>query len=143
MVGRNFRNFSFKEITQDDNGTLSISRVAGIPNINSPQPPGDISTWFLGTRAENGHEFIAKAVGHIIQYRQEYLPGDPETITDEVKASPQYQAGIRALRDAYDKLLNYLREYGTPYFSMHINGYLAALKQGLYGKTQQDILADV
>lgn len=127
MVGRIFRNFSFKEITTDDNGTLSIGRVTGIPNINSPQPPGDISTWFLGTRAENGplfKELIDKAVDHIIQYRHDYLPGDPETITSDVKASPEYQAGMSALMDAYGKLLEYLGEYSTPYFSMRYQGHV-------------------
>jgi len=85
----------------------------------------DISTWFLGTRAENGAEFkepIAKAVDHIVQYRQEYLPG--ETITSQVKASPEYQGGMSALRDAYDKLLEYLREYSTPHFSMRYQGHV-------------------
>ena len=126
MVDSISRNFS-QNFSEDDNGDLSIGRLNGIPNINSPQPPGDVSTWFMGTRAENGPEFkelIAKAVDHIIQYRQEYLPGDPETITPEVKASPEYQAGMSALRDAYDKLLEYLREYATPYFSMRYQGHV-------------------
>lgn len=77
MVGRIFRNFSLNEITQTNNGTLSIGRITGIPNINSPQPPGNISTWFLGTRAENGSQFkqlIGKAVDHVIEYRQSYQP---------------------------------------------------------------------
>lgn len=85
---------NFKELIQDDRGDLSINRLTGIPNINSPQPPGDISTWFLGTRAENGAEFkelIAQAVDHIIEYRQTYLPEDPETLTPEVKSSPEYR----------------------------------------------------
>lgn len=121
------KKFSFNEFSQDENGTLSIGRLTGIPNINSPQSPGDISTWFLGTRAENGPEFkelIAKAVDHIIQYRHNYLPGDPETITSDVKASPEYQAGMSALIDAYDKLLEYLGEYSTPYFSMRYQGHV-------------------
>ena len=127
MGGRIFRNFSFKEFTQEDNGTLSIGRLTGIPSINSPQPPGNVSTWFLGTRAENGQvfkELIGKAVDHVIQYRQDYLPGEPETITPEVKASPEYQAGMNALMDAYDELLKYLNEYATPYFSMRYQGHV-------------------
>ncbi|MEG4977068.1 MULTISPECIES: hypothetical protein [unclassified Microcoleus] len=118
---------NFSEFIQDDSGDLSINRLTGIPNINSPQPPGDISTWFLGTRAENGAEFkelIAKAVDHIIEYRQTYLPDDPETITPEVKSSPEYRAGMGALTDAYNKLLEYLREYATPYFSMRYQGHV-------------------
>lgn len=118
---------NFSEFIQDDSGDLSINRLTGIPNINSPQPPGDISTSFLGTRAENGAEFkelIAKAVDHIIEYRQTYLPDDPETITPEVKSSPEYRAGMGALTDAYNKLLEYLREYATPYFSMRYQGHV-------------------
>jgi len=119
---------NFNEFIQDDSGDLSINRLTGIPNINSPQPPGDISTWFLGTRAENGAEFkelIAKAVDHIIEYRQRYLPDDPETITTEVKSSPEYRAGMGALTDAYNKLLEYLREYATPYFRTKLSKLFA------------------
>ncbi|MEP6577970.1 pyridoxal-dependent decarboxylase [Microcoleus vaginatus GB2-A3] len=117
----------FNEFIQGDSGDLSINRLTEIPNINSPQPPGDISTWFLGTRAENGAEFkelIGKAVDHIIEYRQTYLPDDPETITPEVKSSPEHRAGMGALTDAYNKLLEYLREYATPYFSMRYQGHV-------------------
>ncbi|MBD1810783.1 hypothetical protein NDA07_09510, partial [Microcoleus vaginatus DQ-U2] len=97
---------NFNEFIEDDSGDLSINRLTEIPNINSPQPPGDISTWFLGTRAENGAEFkelIGKAVDHIIEYRQTYLPNDPETIIPEVKSSPEHRAGMGALTDAYNK----------------------------------------
>ncbi|MFM7369358.1 MAG: hypothetical protein ACKO2Z_16530, partial [Sphaerospermopsis kisseleviana] len=120
MVGRIVKNFSFKEIKKTDDGALSIGQFTNVPDINPPQPPGNIANWFLGTRAENGTEFkqlIAQAVDHIIDYRQSYLPGDPETITQDVKASLEYQAGMQALRDAYNQLLQHLREYGTPFFS--------------------------
>lgn len=126
MDERISKDFGFKKSTSNDNGALSIGRVTGIPNINSRYSPGNVSTWFLGTRAENAalfKELIDKAVAHIIEYRHSYLPGDPETITPEIKASKEYQAGVSALMDAYDKLLNYLREYGTPHFSMRYQGH--------------------
>ena len=127
MVGRIVKNFSFKEIKKTDDGALSIGQFTNVPDINPPQPPGNIANWFLGTRAENGTEFkqlIAQAVDHIIDYRQSYLPGDPETITQDVKASLEYQAGMQALRDAYNQLLQHLREYGTPFFSMRYQGHI-------------------
>lgn len=127
MIERVVKNFSFKEIKKNREGALSIGRFTDVPDINPPQLPGYIDTWFLGTRAENGGEFkelIAQAVDHIIEYRQSYLPGDPQTITPDVKASSEYQAGMQSLKDAYNKLLMHLREYSTPYFSMRYQGHL-------------------
>ena len=101
-----------------------------------------LATWFLGPKAENGgllRSLAERAVQAHIRDRRAYQPSDPAWVTEEMKDSPAYKAGVEALEAAVDDLCR--RLVGSiPFFSYRyqahmlwdqtlpaILGYLAAL----------------
>ena len=57
--------------------------------------------WFLGPKAENLdllRELIGQAVDSHAAFRQAFHPEDPTHITEAIRASPAYEAGVARLR---------------------------------------------
>src|SRR4051794_37141896 len=56
-----------------------------------------LESWFLGPKAENQtlfQELVNQAVGSHCDYRRDYFPSDPVSITKELKQSPNYEAAV-------------------------------------------------
>jgi len=116
----------YKDIQPGPHGTVSLGSHKGLPDIRSGGG-GDISTFFLGPRAENANlfsELVGMAVDAVVDYRRYYHPEDPPHITEQIKVSPGYLEGVQVLRDKYNVLLQKLSRYTTPYFSMRYQGHM-------------------
>ena len=101
-----------------------------------------LATWFLGPKAENA-ELLRRLAGRAVEAqladRLEYQPSDPPWVTEEIKKTPAYAAGVQALEKALDELVQRLHA-SVPFFSYRyqahmlwdqtlpaILGYLAAM----------------
>lgn len=118
--------FHYKHIVQEQDGTLTIGTIKGIPDI-SAGGIGEPAAWFMGPRAENADLFrrmIELAMHEAADYRTEYKPGDPEVITEEVKASQSYKDAVANMELSYRKLVDFLKQYSTPFFSMRYQGHM-------------------
>ncbi len=116
----------YSEIEKDENGDFRIGPISQVPDISQTQE-SDISTLFLGPRAENQElltRLIHQALAHIYEYRQSYYVEDPVVITEEIKASPSYQKASDQIRKAFDELLGFLLKHATPYFSLRYQGHM-------------------
>lgn len=105
---------------------MSIGEIHDIPDISLPGS-GEPTAWFLGPRAENRallSELINAALKHIYEFRQSYLPGDPEVITEQVKTSESFRATHAEMLQAYEELLDYLRDKALPFFSLRYQGHM-------------------
>ena len=116
----------YRDFEPGPHGTISLGPHTGLPDIRSGGG-GDISTFFLGPRAENASlfsELVGMAVDAVVDYRRYYHPEDPPHITEQMKVSPEYLEGVQILKDKYNLLLQKLSRYTTPYFSMRYQGHM-------------------
>ena len=101
-----------------------------------------LATWFLGPKAENADvltRLAATALKAHAADRLAYEPNDPLWVTDEIKKTPAYRAGVQQLETSLNDLLERLR--GSVPFSSYryqahmlwdvtlpaVLGYLAAI----------------
>jgi glutamate/tyrosine decarboxylase-like PLP-dependent enzyme len=87
---------------------------------------GTAEAWFLGPRAENAgilHELIAAAIDSHAEFRRGFHPEDPSHITSELRAAPEFQAGLARLRRETHALLDKLR-LSAPFTSMRYQGHM-------------------
>ncbi len=103
-------------------------------NLEPLEPRGtSLESWFLGPKAENQtlfQELVNQAIGSHCDYRRDYFPSDPPSITREVKQGRNYEVsvnGIYGLKVQYSSLLEELKS--TPPFHSyrwqgHMNGDL-------------------
>lgn len=99
---------------------LSGSTIAGIEPSCRPE------AWFLGPKAENLEVFerlLLDAVRDQAFWRRNFHPSDPIHITEEVKRSPEYLAGLDALFEGHRELLAFLKK-SVPFFSMRYQGHM-------------------
>ncbi len=118
--------FLYKDVIHEDDGTLTIGGVKGVPDI-SGSDLGEVAAWFLGPRAENREVFsnlIQLALEKAIAYRQEFEPDDPTVITEELKKTADYQQAVKNMTSAFESLVNFLQKYTTPYFSMRYQAHM-------------------
>ncbi|MFD3218351.1 pyridoxal phosphate-dependent decarboxylase family protein [Bacillus sp. BR_7a] len=105
-----------------------------IANFQQLEPRGtSLESWFLGPKAENQtlfQELVNQAVGSHCDYRRDYFPADPISITKELKQGENYEATVNGpygLKTQYSALLEELKS--TPPFHSyrwqgHMNGDL-------------------
>ena len=100
-------------------------------HLESLEPRGtSLESWFLGPKAENQtlfQELVNQAVGSHCDYRRDYFPSDPVSITKELKQGLNYEASVKGLKAQYSALLEELKS--TPPFHSyrwqgHMNGDL-------------------
>lgn len=85
-----------------------------------------LAAWFLGPKAENADVLRAladRAVKAQIADRRAYQPADPPWVTEEIKATPAYKAGIAALEAALDELVGRLRG-SVPFYSYRYQAHM-------------------
>ena len=118
--------FEYSDIVHEDDGTVTIGSVSGVPDITASRV-GAPAAWFLGPRAENRAifaEMVNDAVAEISEFRHSYMPEDEPVVTDAIKSTPEYREAVSDLRSAYRRLLDFLSRYSTPYFSMRYQGHM-------------------
>ncbi len=82
--------------------------------------------WFLGPRAENVEilrELVNAAIDSHAEFRRRFHPEDPSHITEAVRQSPDYAAGVARLRREARKLFEQLR-LSAPFASMRYQGHM-------------------
>jgi glutamate/tyrosine decarboxylase-like PLP-dependent enzyme len=85
-----------------------------------------LATWFLGPKAENASlltrlaETVLKA--HVAD-RRAYEPADPAWVTEDIKRSPAYAAGVAHLEASLDDLVSRLRG-SVPFFSYRYQAHM-------------------
>ena len=87
---------------------------------------GAPEAWFLGPRAENVallHDLVAAAIDSHAAFRQSFHPEDPTHLSDAVRRSPEFQAGVERLRHETHALLDKLR-MSAPFSSMRYQGHM-------------------
>src|SRR5262249_42934526 len=85
-----------------------------------------LATWFLGPKAENGdllRRLAERVVQAQVEDRNSYQPSDPPWVTDEIKASQAYKAGVQALEAAVAQLVERLRG-SVPFFSYRYQAHM-------------------
>lgn len=85
-----------------------------------------LATWFLGPKAENADLLLRlakRAVQAQIADRRAYQPSDPPWVTDDIKSSPAYAAGVEALEAALDQLVSRLQG-SVPFFSYRYQAHM-------------------
>ena len=84
------------------------------------------ATWFLGPKAENGEvlrKLADRAVKAQIADRLAYQSEDPPWVTEAIKATPAYKAGIQALESALDELVGRLCA-SVPFYSYRYQAHM-------------------
>ena len=79
-----------------------------VPKLDGLEPTRRPEAWFLGPKAENLELFervVMDAMRDHAFWRRNFHPGDPIHITEEIKRSPEYLAGLDALVEGHRKLL--------------------------------------
>ena len=87
---------------------------------------GAPEAWFLGPRAENVdllHELVAAAIDSHAEFRRGFHPEDPTHLTDAIRTSPGFKAGVERLRHETHNLLDKLR-MSAPFSSMRYQGHM-------------------
>ena len=87
---------------------------------------GAPEAWFLGPRAENVallHELVAAAIDSHAAFRRGFHPEDPTHLSDAVRSSPEFRAGVERLRHETHALLDKLR-MSAPFSSMRYQGHM-------------------
>ncbi len=82
--------------------------------------------WFLGPKAENLgllRDLIGQAIDSHADFRRSFHPEDPSHITDAIRRSPDYEAGVARLRQETGVLLEKLR-LSAPFSSMRYQGHM-------------------
>lgn len=118
--------FQYKNIVKESDGTLTVGNIKGVPDITE-SAIGAPAAWFLGPRAENENllrGMINQAIDKAVAYRTEYKEGDPKVIDENVKSTPEYKAGVESMGKAYSELVDFIKNYTTPYFSMRYQGHM-------------------
>jgi glutamate/tyrosine decarboxylase-like PLP-dependent enzyme len=126
MLTRTHKSPGFLSVRHHADSTLSVGNYDGIPNI-SGAPVALPSAWFIGPRGENTDlmaAMAAAAIEHIRVFRDGYQAGDPVVITDEIKASPQYQESVATMSRNFTQLLGYLRRRSTPFHSLRYQAHM-------------------
>jgi glutamate/tyrosine decarboxylase-like PLP-dependent enzyme len=85
-----------------------------------------LATWFLGPKAENA-DLLKRLAERALQAhaddRRAYQPGDPPWVTDHVKGTPAYEAGVQHLEASLEELLSRLRG-AVPFFSYRYQAHM-------------------
>jgi len=118
--------FQYKNIVKESNGTLTVGNIKDVPDITE-STIGAPAAWFLGPRAENEdlfREMITQAIDKAVAYRTEYKKDDPEVINENVKNTPEYKTAVKYMGKAYGELVDFIKNYTTPYFSMRYQGHM-------------------
>lgn len=87
----------------------------------------EIAGWFMGPRGENQKEasrIISSILKKIMKGRKDLFPGDPNYITDEVKASEGYQRGISRVEEQTHRLVEILNKFSLPTQSLRYQGHM-------------------
>jgi glutamate/tyrosine decarboxylase-like PLP-dependent enzyme len=85
-----------------------------------------LATWFLGPKAENAEilrRLAERALQAHIADRGAYQPSDPEWVTEDIKGTPAYRAGVEALEASLEELLTRLRG-SVPFFSYRYQAHM-------------------
>jgi glutamate/tyrosine decarboxylase-like PLP-dependent enzyme len=85
-----------------------------------------LATWFLGPKGENGdllRRLAERAVKAQIADRLAYEPSDPPWVTDAIKGTPAYKAGVKALEAALDELVERLGA-SVPFYSYRYQAHM-------------------
>jgi glutamate/tyrosine decarboxylase-like PLP-dependent enzyme len=126
MLTRTHKSPGFLTVRSNEDRTLSVGHYDGIPNI-SGAPVELPSAWFIGPRGENADlmaAMAAAAIEHVREFRDTYQDGDPPVITDEIKATPQYQQAVATMTQNFAQLLEYLRRRSTPIHSLRYQAHM-------------------
>lgn len=115
-------------ITKGGADTLNVGAMTGIPDLTGAAGSLEqTGAYFLGPRAENQQlmeDLFVKGMAHVQKYRRDYLPGDPEVITPEVKATPGYRQATADIHRNLDDLLTFFDRYATPFFSLRYQAHM-------------------
>lgn len=117
---------NYSQIKKNPDGTLAVGPISQVPDITKPGIE-ELSAMFLGPRAENHallDRLISEALEHLYQYRRDYLPGDPATISASIQASSEYQQSVAQMGSAYREYVDFLKRYATPFFSLRYQGHM-------------------
>ena len=91
------------------------------------RPEADsLATWFLGPKAENADvltRLAATALKAHAADRLAYEPNDPLWVTDEIKKTPAYRAGVQQLETSLNDLLERLHG-SVPFFSYRYQAHM-------------------
>ena len=108
-------------------------KAAALASQELPPRGTSLESWFIGPKAENMEVFkklIMQAVESHRDYRLQYFPNDPASITGEMKNSENYRAslyGPQGLFPHFAEMLNELQG-SAPFYSYrwqsHMNGDL-------------------
>ena len=85
-----------------------------------------LATWFLGPKAENADVFTRLAATALKAHaadRRAYEPNDPLWVTDEIKKTPAYRAGMQQLETSLNDLLERLHG-SVPFFSYRYQAHM-------------------
>lgn len=99
-----------------------------MPDDPRESPPADLSSLFLGPKAENADVFerlLLEAFRDHVFWRRNFHPEDGFTIREQDKHSERYQASIATLSQELFGLLAELKE-GVPFFSPRYVGHMAS-----------------
>ncbi len=93
------------------NRNIAPAAMAKRPTLDKPGT-NSLAGWFLGPKAENQeamHALISRAFEAHCQDRKDYMPGDPVYVTDDIKASAEYQDTMSVFGERLDGMLHDLR----------------------------------
>ena len=99
-----------------------------MPDANDAAPTVDLSSLFLGPKAENADVFerlLLEAFRDHVFWRRNFHPEDGFTIRELDKHTAEYQASIATLSQELFGLLAELKE-GVPFFSPRYVGHMAS-----------------
>jgi hypothetical protein len=99
-----------------------------MPDRNAESQPSDLSSLFLGPKAENADVFerwLLEAFRDHVFWRRNFHPEDGFTIREQDKFTAGYQASIATLSQELFGLLAELKE-GVPFFSPRYVGHMAS-----------------
>jgi glutamate/tyrosine decarboxylase-like PLP-dependent enzyme len=107
-------------------GFVQVGRYTDVPDITAAPPPLP-AAWFLGPRGENSDVLagmVEKTLRHIREYRLDYQPNDPESITENIRQSVEYKNAVQEMEKRFKVLLDYLGRWETPFFSERYAGHM-------------------
>lgn len=85
-----------------------------------------LATWFLGPKGENA-DLLARLAASALKAhaadRRAYQPSDPPWVTEDIKRSPAYEAGVKHLEASLAELVSRLQG-SVPFFSYRYQAHM-------------------
>jgi len=116
----------YSAFKRSENNGFKIGEIQQVPDISNIQYTDPFSV-FLGPRAENRvllSNLVEMALQHIYKYREANFPDDPKVISDQIRATAEFQQASAEIQSSFSELLEYLLEHATPYFSLRYQAHM-------------------